>query len=39
LDPYSDIGFLPIAGLPAEPLPMSETSFVAVDILSVVIIN
>jgi hypothetical protein len=39
LDLSSDIGFLPVAGLPTEPLPMSETSVVAVDISSVVIVN
>jgi hypothetical protein len=39
MDLSSDIGFLPVAGLPAEPLPASETYVVAVDILSVVIVN
>jgi hypothetical protein len=39
LDPSSDIGFLPFAGLPTEPLPVSETSVVVVDISSVVIVN
>jgi hypothetical protein len=39
LDLYSNIGFLPVAGMPAEPLPMSETSIVVVDISSVVIMN
>jgi hypothetical protein len=39
MDMSSDIGFLIVARLPAEPLPMSKTFVVAVDILSVVIVN
>ena len=39
LDPSSDIGFLQVAGLPVEPLPVSETYVVAVDISSVVVVN
>jgi hypothetical protein len=38
LDPSFDIGFLPVARLPIEPLHASETFVVAVDILSVVIV-
>jgi hypothetical protein len=39
LDPSVDIGFLPVAGLLAEPLPVSETSVVTMGILSVVAVN
>jgi hypothetical protein len=39
LDPSIDIGFLPVAGLPTEPLPVSETYVVAMGILSVVAVN
>jgi hypothetical protein len=35
LDLSSDISFLPVAGLPTEPLPVSKTSVVTVDISSV----
>jgi hypothetical protein len=31
-DPSFDIGFLPVVGLPVEPLPMSKTFVVIVDI-------
>jgi hypothetical protein len=39
LDLSYDIGSLPIAGLPGDPLLASETSVVAVDISSVVTMN
>jgi hypothetical protein len=39
MDLSSDIGSLPVVGLPAEPLPVSKTFVVAVDISSVVIVN
>jgi hypothetical protein len=39
LDLSSDIGSLPVKGLPAEPLPRSETSVVARDISSVGAVN
>jgi len=39
LDPSFDIGFLLVARLPEEPLPVFETFVGAVDILSVVIVN
>ena len=39
LDLSSDIGSLPIVGLPVEPLPVSETYVVAMGILSVVVVN
>ena len=39
LDSSSGIGFHPFPGLPIEPLPVSETSVVVVDISSVVILN
>jgi hypothetical protein len=39
MDLSSNIGFIPVAGLPAEPLPVFETSVVVVEILSVVIVN
>jgi hypothetical protein len=37
IDLSSDIGFLPVAGTPTEPLPVSKTYVVAGDISSVVI--
>jgi hypothetical protein len=39
LDLSIDTGFLPVAGLPAEPLPMSENFVVAMVILIVVEVN
>jgi hypothetical protein len=39
LNPFSNISFLLVAGLHVEPLLLSETFVVAVDILSVVIVN
>jgi hypothetical protein len=39
LDLFADIGFLPVAGLLVEPLHASETFVVAVDILSVEVVN
>jgi hypothetical protein len=39
LDLSYDIVSLPVAGLPIEPLPTSETSIVTVDISSVVTVN
>jgi hypothetical protein len=39
LDPSTNIGFLQVAGLPAEPLPMLENYVVAMVILSVVAVN
>jgi hypothetical protein len=39
VDPSVDIGFLRVAGLPAKPLPVSETFVVAMDMLSVVAVN
>jgi hypothetical protein len=39
MGPSIDIGFLPIAGMPVEPLPASETFVVAMDILRVVVVN
>ena len=39
LDLSSDIGFLPVVGLPRDPLPASKTSVVAMDISSVVAVN
>jgi hypothetical protein len=39
LDLSSDIGFLPVAGFPKEPLFASETHVFAVDISSVVTVN
>jgi hypothetical protein len=39
LGPSIDIGFIPVAGLPIEPLPASKTSIVAMDTLSVVAVN
>jgi hypothetical protein len=39
LDMSSNIGSLPIVGLPIKPLPASETFVVRVDISSVVIVN
>jgi hypothetical protein len=35
----TDTGFLPVVGLPIEPLSASETSIVAMDILSVGEVN
>jgi hypothetical protein len=39
LDMSADIGFLPVARLPTEPLPVSKTFVVVVDISSVVVMN
>jgi hypothetical protein len=39
LDLFADIDFIPVAGMLAESLPVSETSVVAVDISSVVVMN
>jgi hypothetical protein len=39
LDLSFDIGSLPVAGLPVEPLSASETFFVVLDISSVVTMN
>jgi hypothetical protein len=39
MDPSAGIGFLPVVGLPAEPLPVFETSIVVMDISSVVAVN
>jgi hypothetical protein len=39
MDPSVDIGFLLVVGLPTEPLPVSKTFVVAMDILSVVVVN
>jgi hypothetical protein len=39
MDLSSDIDFLPVAGLPVEPLPVSKNYVVIVDILSVVVVN
>ena len=39
LDLSTDIGFLPVAGLPTEPLSASINYVVAVDTLSVVVVN
>jgi hypothetical protein len=39
MDPFADISFLPVVGIHVEPLPMSETYVVAMDILSVVVVN
>jgi hypothetical protein len=39
LDMSSDIGSLPVVGLPVEPLPVSKNSIVAMDISSVVALN
>jgi hypothetical protein len=39
LDLSSDICFLPVVGLPVEPLPVFETSVVTMDISSVVTVN
>jgi hypothetical protein len=39
MDPSANTSFLPIAGLPTEPLPTFETFVVAMGILSVVGMN
>jgi hypothetical protein len=39
MDLSVDTGFLPVAGLPTEPMPMSKTFFVVMGILSVVVVN
>jgi hypothetical protein len=39
MDLSLDIGFLPVAKLPTEPLLVSETSVVTVDTSSVVVVN
>jgi hypothetical protein len=39
LDLSFDIGSFPVVGMLVEPLPVSETSVVTVDILSVVVVN
>jgi hypothetical protein len=39
LDLSVDTGFLPVVGLPAEPIPASETFVVAMGISSVVAVN
>jgi hypothetical protein len=39
MDPSTDIGFLLVAGLLVEPLPVSETYVVTMCILSVVVVN
>jgi hypothetical protein len=39
LDPSIDTGFLPVAGLPVEPLPTYETYVFTMGILSVVVVN
>jgi hypothetical protein len=39
MDLSSDIGSLPVVGIPVEPLPVSETFVVTTDISSVVAVN
>jgi hypothetical protein len=36
---FAGTNFLPVAGLPTEPLPASGTFFVTMDILSVGVVN
>jgi hypothetical protein len=39
MDPFVDFHFLPVVGLPAEPLHVSQIFVVAMGILSVVVVN